>query len=149
MRVILHISCQINRISSSLLYVISGSCQMQCNCSFVYSSFNIRLIVCSLLLEIYRQFDERYIRHILPSAGHNIPFALCQLWFRSNRMKLQFCIFSLKYSIEYISATIRDMRTIQCMLYSTCAPNNRAHPSVYAVSPLNTVISSVNATLHM
>jgi hypothetical protein len=65
-RVIPQAWCKIQRTSSRLRYVNCGPGHIQCNYSSTYSGFNIRLNVSALLLEICRQFGERYTANLVP-----------------------------------------------------------------------------------
>jgi hypothetical protein len=60
MRATLQSWCQIQPTSSRLRYVNCGPGHIQSNYSSTYSGFNIRLSVSALLLDICRQFGERY-----------------------------------------------------------------------------------------
>jgi hypothetical protein len=80
---------------------------------------------------------------LLPNAGHNILFTLCQLWSRSYPIKLHFLIFRIQYSIEGTSVDIGDMSTLQCALYSTFAVKYRAQYPVCAMPSLMPVKSNI------
>jgi hypothetical protein len=85
---------------------------------------------------ICRQFNERYTSHLLPNTGHNIRFTLCQLWSRSNPIKLHFLILSHQYSNERTSPAISGSSTIQCVLYSIFAAKRSLNPPNYATLTL-------------
>jgi hypothetical protein len=55
---------------------------IQCNNSSAYSGFNIQVTVSALILDIYRQFNVRYIAHMVPNTAHILQFALSALWSR-------------------------------------------------------------------
>jgi hypothetical protein len=59
---------------------------IQCNYSSAYSGFNIQLNVSALLLEISRQFNERYTAILVPNTAYVPRFTLCQLWSRAYKM---------------------------------------------------------------
>jgi hypothetical protein len=63
---ILQTWCQIQRTSSTLRNVNCGTGHIQSNYSSTYSGFNIRLNVSALLLDICRQFGERYTANLVP-----------------------------------------------------------------------------------
>jgi hypothetical protein len=86
MRVILEIWCQIQRTSSSLLYVNCGPGHIQCSYSSEYSGFNIQVNVSALLLDISRQYNARYTANLEPYIAHTNPFTLCELWSRPHAM---------------------------------------------------------------
>jgi hypothetical protein len=56
----------IQRTTSSLRYLKCGPGHIQCNYSSTYSVFNIEQIVSPLVLEICRQFTERYTANLVP-----------------------------------------------------------------------------------
>jgi hypothetical protein len=60
MRVILLICCQIQRASADLCYVNSVPCQIQRNCSFTYSGFNIQINVS--VLRFYCRHVDNFMR---------------------------------------------------------------------------------------
>jgi hypothetical protein len=74
MRLILQTLCQIQRTSSRLRYL---------NYSSTYAGFNIQLNVSALLLEICRQFCERYTVNMVANTAHILQFMLSGLWFRA------------------------------------------------------------------
>jgi hypothetical protein len=78
-RVILQIWCQIQRTSSGLRYVNCGSGHIQCIYSCSYSNFNIHLNVSAMLLEISRQFNERYTAILVPNTAHVLRFTLLEI----------------------------------------------------------------------
>jgi hypothetical protein len=79
MRVILQTWRQIQRTSSSLLYVNFGPGHIKCNYSSAYSGFNIQLNLPALLLEICRQFNAPYTANLVPNTAHILRFTLCEL----------------------------------------------------------------------
>jgi hypothetical protein len=79
MRVLLQISCQIQRTSFGLRHVKSGPCQVQRYCNFADSAWNIQLNVSAFPFEIFRQFDPRCTVHLLPKTAHINRVAQCQL----------------------------------------------------------------------
>jgi hypothetical protein len=93
MCVILHILCQIQRTSSSLLYLNCCPGHIQCNYSSEYSGFNIQLNMSALILEICRQRNARYTANMVPNAAHTLQFTLCVLWSRHIQ-----CYYSSAYS---------------------------------------------------
>jgi hypothetical protein len=86
MRDILQTGSQIQRTSPSLRNVNCGPVHIQCNYSSAYLGFNILLNVSALLLEISRQFSERYTAILVPNTAHVPRFTLCQLWSRTYTM---------------------------------------------------------------
>jgi hypothetical protein len=93
MSVILQSWCQILRAFSGLRYVNCGPGHIQCIYSCAYSDFNIHLNVSALLLEISRQFNERYTAILVPNTAHVHRFTLCRLWSRDIQ-----CNYSYVYS---------------------------------------------------
>ncbi|XP_043604771.1 uncharacterized protein LOC122577501 [Bombus pyrosoma] len=73
---------------------------------------------------------------MLTNTQHDIRFALCQVWSRSNPENLLFCTFCPKHSNRGISASIEDMSTIRCALHITYAAKYSANPLVYSVETL-------------
>jgi hypothetical protein len=69
-RVILQTWCQIQTTSSTLRCVNCGPGHMQCSYSSAYSGLNIHLNLPALLLEISRQFNERYTANLMPLTAH-------------------------------------------------------------------------------
>jgi hypothetical protein len=108
--------CQIQRTSVSLLYVNCGSGLIQCNYSFAYSGFNIRLNVSALLLEIIGHFHASYTANLVPNTAHILLFTLCELCSRPYTKSLQLRIFRLQYSAVGNCAVILDIATTQCAL---------------------------------
>jgi hypothetical protein len=86
MRVILQIWWQIQRTPSSLRYVNCGHGHIQSTYSSVYSGFTIQQNLPALLLEVSRQFNERYTAIFVPNTAHVLRFKLCQLWSRPYTM---------------------------------------------------------------
>jgi hypothetical protein len=66
MRLILQTLCQVQRTSSRLHYLNGGPSHILSYYSSTYSGFNIQLNVTLLLLEICRQYRERYTATLLP-----------------------------------------------------------------------------------
>jgi hypothetical protein len=93
MRAILQTWCQIQRTSSGLRYVNYGPGHIQWNDNTAYSVFNIQLNVSALLLEICRQFSERYTAILVPNTAHILQFMLCELCSRPYTKHLQLSIF--------------------------------------------------------
>jgi hypothetical protein len=106
---------------------------IQCNYRSAYTGFNIQLNVTALLLEISRQFSERYTANLVANTAHNHQFAQCEQWSRTYKMYLLLRIFRLQYSTERICAATRDMSTIQCELYCKHGAKYSAHPAVYVI----------------
>jgi hypothetical protein len=48
---------------------------IQCNNSSAYSGFNIQVKVSAMILDIYRQFNVRYMAHMVPAQ--RTPISLC------------------------------------------------------------------------
>jgi hypothetical protein len=86
MRVIVQTWIQIKRTSSRLYYVYCGPGHIQYIYSSSYSGHNIQLNVSALLLEISRQFNERYAANFVPNIAHIIQFTLWELWSRTYTM---------------------------------------------------------------
>jgi hypothetical protein len=133
MRVILQTWCQMQRTSSSLLYVNCGTGRIQCTYSSAYSDFNIRLNVSALQLYISPRFNARYTAFLVPNTEHIVQFTLCELWSRPYTKYLQLRILRLQYSAAGIIDDIVDITPIQCALYCKFGAKYRAHPPVYAM----------------
>jgi hypothetical protein len=133
MRVILQTLSQIHRTSSSLRSVNCGPGHIQCIYISAHSVFSIQLNVSALLLEISRQFNERYTAIMVPNTAHNLQFTQCVLWSRTYRTYLQLLIFRPQYSTERICAAIGDIPSLRSALYCKFGVNNSAHRPVYAV----------------
>jgi hypothetical protein len=133
MRVILQIWYQIQSPSSGLRYVNCGPGHIQCNYSYVYSGFNIRLNSSALLLEIFRHFDARYTANLVTNTAHILRFTLYVLWSRTCTTNLQLLIFRPQYSTERICAAIADIPTLGSALYCKFAVKYSGNLSVYAV----------------
>jgi hypothetical protein len=123
MSVILQAWCQIQRTSSTLRYVNCGPGHIECIYSSAYSDFNIHLNVSALLLEISRQFNERYSANIETNTAHILPFTLSELWFRLYAKYLQIRILRLQYSAAGIIATIVDITSINARYTANLMPN--------------------------
>jgi hypothetical protein len=82
MRITLQIGCQIQHTPTSLCCLNCGPGNIQCNCSYVYSGFNIQVNQYALLLEISRYFDARYNANLVAYIAHILQIALCELWSR-------------------------------------------------------------------
>jgi hypothetical protein len=95
MCVILQTWFEIQRTSSTLRYLNCGPGHIQWTYSSTYSGWNIQLHVSALLLEISRQFNERYTENLVPITAHNHQLTQCELWCRTYTMYLQLRIFSL------------------------------------------------------
>jgi hypothetical protein len=132
-RIVLQAWCQIQRISSSLHDVDYGPGHIQCIYSSEYSGFNIQLNVSALILEISRQFNDRYTANMVPNTAHILQFMLCELWSRPYTKYFQHRIFRLQYSAVGICAAIGGISTIQCVLYCILGAKYSAHPPVYAM----------------
>jgi hypothetical protein len=76
MCVILQTLCQIQHTSSSLRYENCSPGHIQCNYCSAYSGFNIQQNVAPLLLEICRQFTERYTANLVPVPIQRITSSL-------------------------------------------------------------------------
>jgi hypothetical protein len=135
-RVIHHICCQIQCVSSCLRYVNHGPGQIKYSYISCYSGCNIELNVLPSIFVICRQLNARYNPHSTPNTGHNIRFALWQLWSRSNPIKLHFLILSHQYSNERTSPAISGSSTIHCVLYSIFAAKRNLNPPNYATLTL-------------
>jgi hypothetical protein len=109
MRVILQTWCQIQRTSSSLRCVDCSPGRIQSIYSSAYLDLKVQLKVGPLLLELSRQFNERYTASMVPITAHILQFTLCELWSRTYRMYLQLRIFSLQYSAVGMCAAIVDI----------------------------------------
>jgi hypothetical protein len=133
MPVILQTLCQIQRISSRLLYVNCGPDYMQSIFSSANLDFNIQLWVSAQLLEISRQFNSRYTANLVPNTAHILRFTLCDLWSRTYTILLQLRTFRLEYSSERICPAIGNISTIQCSLYCKLVAKYSAHPPGYAM----------------
>jgi hypothetical protein len=116
MRVVLKTWSQIQRTPSRLGYVNCGPGHIQWNDNTAYWVFNIQLIVSALLLEISRQFNERYTAILMPNTAHVPWFMLCQLWSRTYTMQLQLLTFRLQYSSVPVCAAIGDIPIFRCAL---------------------------------
>jgi hypothetical protein len=86
MLIILQTWCQIERMASRLRYVNCGPGYMQCIYSSAYSDFNIQLNVSALLLEISREFNERYAGILVSNIAHIPQFTIYELWSRTYAM---------------------------------------------------------------
>jgi hypothetical protein len=100
-----------------------GPGHMKCNYSCAYPDFSIQLNVSALLMEISRQFYERYTANLVPNTANNHQLTQCELWSQTYIMYLQLRLFRLHYSDERISAVIGDMSTIQRALYYKLGAN--------------------------
>jgi hypothetical protein len=56
---------------------------IQCNNISAYSGFNIQVKVSAVILDIYRQFNVRYMAHMVPNTAHILQFTLSELWSRT------------------------------------------------------------------
>jgi hypothetical protein len=133
MGVILQTWCQIQRVSSRLRYVNCGPGHIQGIYCSAYSVFNIPLKVGPMLLEVSRQFNERYTASSVPITAHILQLSLCELWSRTYTMHLQLRIFRLQYSTVGTWAAIVDITSIECALFCKLGAKYRAHLPVYAV----------------
>jgi hypothetical protein len=149
MRAILHSGCQIQSTSSNLRYVNCGPGHIQCTYTSAYLGFNIQLKVAPLLLEVSRQFNERYTANFEPNTAHILPFTLCELWSRLYTKYWQLRILSHQYSSERICAAIVHITTIQCALYCILGAKYRAHRPVYAVWTVVPAIYKVFTAPHI
>jgi hypothetical protein len=82
MRVILQTLSKTQRMSSRLRYVNCGPGHIQCIYCSAYWDLNVHLNVSALLLEISRQFNERYTAIMVPNTTHVLRFTLRELWSR-------------------------------------------------------------------
>jgi hypothetical protein len=103
--------------------------------SSAYLDLKVQLKVCPLLLELSRQFNERFTASLVPITAHILQFTLCELWSRSYTMHLQLCIFRIQYSTVGICADVVGITWIQCALYCKFGVYNSAHRPMYAVVP--------------
>jgi hypothetical protein len=124
---------KLQRTTTSLRNVNCGPGHIQCIYSSAYSDFNIHLNVTALLLEISRQFNERYAAHSMPNKAHNHQFTQCELRSRTYTMHLHLRIFRLQYSTERICAAIWDISITKCSLYCKRVAKYSAHPPVNAM----------------
>jgi hypothetical protein len=132
-RVILQTWCQIQRTPFRLGYVNSGPGHVRWNDNPAYSVFNIQLNVPALLLEISRQFSERYTANLVPNTAHSVQFKQCVLWSRTYTTYLQLLIFRPQYSTERICAAIEDIPILRSALYCKFGVKYSAHRPVYAM----------------
>jgi hypothetical protein len=132
--------CQMQRTSSSFLYVNSGPAHLQSIYSSAYICFNFRWNVSALLLEIIGHFGARYTANLEANIAHIIRFTLCGLWSRTYTMDFQLHIFRLQFSMERIYAAIQDNRTLQCPLYCKFGAKYSEHHPVY---PMWTVVPDI------
>jgi hypothetical protein len=149
MRVMLQTWSQIQRTSTRLRYVNSGPGHIQCIYSTAYSLLNIQLNVSAMLLEISRQFNERYTANMVPNIAHILQFSLCELWSRSYTKYLQLFIFRLQYSAEGSSPAIEGISTIRRALYCKLGAKYSAHPPVFAMWNVAPAIYKVFTAPHM
>jgi hypothetical protein len=85
-----------------------------------------------LLLEISRQFNERYTANFEPNTAHILPFTLSELWSQLYTKYLQRRILRLQYSSVGVCAAIADITWIQCALQCKLGAKYSAHPPVDA-----------------
>jgi hypothetical protein len=149
MLVILQAWCQIQRTSSGLRCVNCCPRHIQCIYSSAYSDSTIRLKVGPLLLEISRQFSERYTAKLVPFTAHILQFTLCELLSRTYTMYLQLRIFRLQYFTEPTSAAIGDMPIIGCPLYCKLWAKYSAYPPVYAMWTVVPLVYKVFTAPHI
>jgi hypothetical protein len=133
MHVVLQTWCQIQRTSSSLLYVNCGPGHIQGAYISAYLGFNIQLKVVPLLLEIPRQFNARYTANLVPNIAHILQFTPRELWSPPYTKYLQLRMFGLQYSTVGICAAIVDITSILCALYCKLGAKYSTHPPVYAI----------------
>jgi hypothetical protein len=76
----------IQSTSSTLHYLNCGAGHIHWKYSSAYSDFNIQLNLPVLLLEVSRQFNERYTVNWVPNIAHTNQFTLCELWSRTYTM---------------------------------------------------------------
>jgi hypothetical protein len=133
MRVTLQIWSQIQHTSSSLRCVGCGPVHIQCIYSSAYSGCNIQVNVSALLLELSRQFSERYTANLVRNIADIHPLALCELWSRPNTKNLKLRVSGLQCSAVGNSPVIVDIMTIRCALYCKLDVKYSAHTPVYAV----------------
>jgi hypothetical protein len=132
-RVILQTWCQLQRTSSSFLYVNSGPAHLQSIYSSAYICFNIRWNVSALLLEMWRQFNVRYTANLVTNTAHILQLSLCEQSSRTYTRYLHFRRFRHQYSNEGSSPAIGDISTILCALYCKLGAKYSAHPPVYTL----------------
>jgi hypothetical protein len=99
MCVVLQTWCQIQRTSSSLRYVNCRPGHVQGTYISAYLGFNIQLKVAPLLLEVSRQFNERYTAYLVSNIAHIPQFTPCELWSRPYTKYLQLRMFRIQYSL--------------------------------------------------
>jgi hypothetical protein len=133
MRVVLQTLSQIQRVSSRLRYVNCGPGHIQGIYCSAYSVFNIPLKVGPMLLEVSRQYNERYTASSAPITAHILQLSLCELWSRTYTKYLQLLIVRPQYSTERTCVALRDIPILRCALYCKFGAKYSAHPSVYAM----------------
>jgi hypothetical protein len=80
-----------NLMSNTALILQFTLCELwsrdiQCNNSSAYSVFNIQVKVSALILDIYRQFNVRYMEHMVPNTAHILKFTQSEQWSRTYTM---------------------------------------------------------------
>jgi hypothetical protein len=110
-----------------------GPGHIQWNDNTAYSVFSIQLNVSARLLEISRQFNERYTAILVLNTAHVPRFTLCQLWSRTDTKYLQLLIVRPQYSTERICAAIGNIPTLRCALYCKFGVKCSEYTPVYAV----------------
>jgi hypothetical protein len=126
MRVIVQTWSQIQRTSSSLYYVHCGPGHIQCSYSSAYTGFNIQLNVSALLLEISRQFYERYTANMVPNTAHILQFTLCELWSRDIQCNSSSAYSCFNIQVK-VSALILEIYRQFNMRYTAILVPNTAH----------------------
>jgi hypothetical protein len=139
MRVIVQTWIQIQRTSSSLYYVDCGPGHIQCSYSSAYTGFNIQLNVSALLLEISRQFNERYTANMVPNTAHILKFTLCELWSRNIQcnnssaysgfniqVKVSAMILDIyrQFNVRYMAHMVPAQRTPISLCCVNCGPGH-------------------------
>jgi hypothetical protein len=136
MCVILQIWFQIQRTFYGLRYVNCGPGHIQCSYSSEYSGCNIHLNISALLMEISRQFYERYAANSMPNTAHDHQFTQCELWSRTysafTAPHTQTSIFiwtylrcywisrqcNVRYTANMVPNTAYNLQITQCELWS-------------------------------
>jgi hypothetical protein len=149
MSVILQAGCQIQRTSSSFRYLNCVPGHTQCNYSSAYSGINIQLNVSALVLEMSRQFNERYTANLESNIAHILPFALCEQGSRPYTKYLQFRIFSVQYSAGGSSPAIGGISTLQWALYCQLGGKFCAHPPLHAMWTVVPDICNIFTATHI
>jgi hypothetical protein len=90
-----YVATMVPNAAHILQFTRSDPGHIQCKNSSTYLGFNSQLNVSPPLLDICRQFSERYTANMVPNAAHILQFSLSELWSRTYTMYLQLGIFRL------------------------------------------------------